>query len=439
MVINTISNDGILEVKSYDGTSRQLEFSQSESFPERSPFIWNFFRQDSNHAYVRGKISYEGGCRNNVIISPYEDNRLINVRDAFVLVTDSGIEVSPVSDISGRISERKIGLLNKGVRYHVPKSVLERENLLEKDIDYLAREVKQRYGVKSRRISMIPSMSKMGGIYYIEGKDGHRYILKYRSKNKARAELLSLITQSIPDFFPRVYPRIDSPDYTVEMGDGWYGLESFFEGHSKEKNLDYFSLLGRQMALLHQRLAGFSRSNKSLEATLFSEDGYLKGGSALSFYLDLSTRLPQSSHLLGELERILNKDFTGKIDSLPKFLIHRDLNQSNILWINENPKVVDLESIMISTRISEFIPALVLGGNRSRPAYVKGSLLRLVNSYNRFGKNSLTHEEEKTLPNLLKYSLLRYYIVRTIRRNMDEENYCGELKRDLDIIGEESL
>ena len=423
----------MLEIILYNGNSGGKEISQLD-YPLERPFSsqrWNFFRQENNHAYVKGDVFYQGDCRNNVLISPYRNNRLVNVRNAFVFVGDSFIEVSPISDISNAINKGKRKLSNQEIDYHIPKAVFERENLIEKDPDYVTREMKRRYGVESKKISMIPSTSKMGGIYSIEGKDGHKYILKYRAKNKERAELVSIITGSVPDFFPRIYHRVDNLDYTFEMEDGWYGLESFFEGSSKEKNLDYFSLLGEHIDLLHQQLADFSQNNKNLERVLFSEEGYLRESSFVSIYLDLATKTPKHNFLLSELEKIIDKDFSSRIDSLPKFLIHRDLNQSNILWINEKPKIIDPESIMISTRIREFIPALVLGENRSRPQYIEGSLLKLINSYNKSGKNSLSHEEENILPTLLKYSLLRYYVVRTIRRNIKEEGYLNELEKDL--------
>jgi len=240
--------------------------------------------------------------------------------------------------------------------------------------------------------------------------------------------------ESIPDFFPKIYSRTDNFGYTSDMIDGWYGLESFIKGFNKERNLDYFSLLGGYINLLHQQLDSFSRSN-NLES-LISEDSYLSESNIASIFLDLLINSQKHDFLLSEIEKIIAENLSFKIKSLRKSLIHRDLNQSNILWIRETPKIIDSESIRIATRINEFIPALILKGNRNRPNYIKGSLSTLINSYNKVGRNILSKDEEDILPSLLKYSLLRYYVIRTIRRNIEKKDYL-ELEKDLNKLNED--
>jgi len=125
-----------LEITSYNGNSGKKETSRLESsseclFPSQT---WNFFRQENNQAYVKGNVFYEDCCRNNVIISPCRNNRLVDVKNAFVFVGDSFIEVSPISNISNAIDKGKRKLSGQEISYHIPQSVFEKENLIEKDV-----------------------------------------------------------------------------------------------------------------------------------------------------------------------------------------------------------------------------------------------------------------------------------------------------------------
>ena len=77
--------------------------------------------------------------------------------------------------------------------------------------------------------------------------------------------------ESIPDFFPKIYSRTDNFGYTSDMIDGWYGLESFIKGFNKERNLDYFSLLGGYINLLHQQLDSFSKIRELITKIIISQ------------------------------------------------------------------------------------------------------------------------------------------------------------------------
>ena len=129
------TKNGMLKIVSYNGNSGQREISQLEFHLEKSfsSQIWNFFRQENNHAYVEGDVFYQGDCRNNVIISPYIHNKLVNVRNAFIFVGDSFIEISPILDISNAIDKGKRKLSKRKIDYNIPKAVFEREKLIEKD------------------------------------------------------------------------------------------------------------------------------------------------------------------------------------------------------------------------------------------------------------------------------------------------------------------
>src|SRR3989344_986254 len=93
--------NGIMKIISYEGNSMPKEISQLESCLEKNySQELDFFRQGNNHAYVGGKIHYKGECKNNLLISPYKNNELSNVNNAFVFVGDSCIEISPITNIS---------------------------------------------------------------------------------------------------------------------------------------------------------------------------------------------------------------------------------------------------------------------------------------------------------------------------------------------------
>src|SRR3989344_6941833 len=140
--------NGIMKIASYEGNSMSKEVFQLESCLENYFQEWDFFRQQNNYAYICGKIHYKEECRNNLVISPYKNNELSNVNNAFVFVGNSFIEISPITNISNAIHKGEMKLSHRKINYHVPKTVYERENLLEKDFEKLKRKIKQKYKLK---------------------------------------------------------------------------------------------------------------------------------------------------------------------------------------------------------------------------------------------------------------------------------------------------
>ena len=430
-----------LEVTGYNGNSEKRERFQLESRSEIpiSSQRWNFFRQENNHAYVHGGISYEGDCKNNVIISPYRTNRLVNVKDAFIFVGDLFIEVSPISDISNAINKGKRKLSNQEINYYIPKSVFERENLGEKDIEDLKREIAQRYRIKSELVFPINSERTKNCIYYVKGEDEKEYVLKFRGRDKERAEILSQIAENIPNYFPTNFRRRDSASFTFEIGEELYGLEEFIRDVSpKTRDLRYFSLLGAHMGLLHGQFSSFIDSNKESEKVLVLTGEYTTESNLVSLYLDLSRNESGHRFLLSELERIIEEKLDDRMDSFPKGLIHRDLNHSNLIWRGDNFKIVDSETINIFSRLHEFESPLLFRGDMEKPIYTKNSLSIIVHAYNQSGKVPLSKEEIRMLPYLLKYALLRNFVVRKIRRGLKDESYLDKIKRNLELIDEDS-
>jgi len=73
-----------------------------------------------------------------------------------------------------------------------------------------------------------------------------------------------------------------------------------------------------------------------------------------------------------------------------------------------------------------------------KPKYIKNSLKVIIHSYNKSSEIPLSKEEIKILPSLLKYTLLRNFVIRKIRRNETNKIYLDEVKRNLEIIDEDS-
>lgn len=84
------------QITDYDGFS-DGEISQNRSsFQDGNPRSteWNFYREESNHAYLKNNnVLYRGYCHNNLIISSNADVELSNTKNAFVFIEDSHVEI----------------------------------------------------------------------------------------------------------------------------------------------------------------------------------------------------------------------------------------------------------------------------------------------------------------------------------------------------------
>ena len=200
----------------------------------------------------------------------------------------------------------------------------------------------------------------------------------------------------------------------------------------------YFSLLGGHIGLLHNHFSNFLKRNKWIKEVLAPIGSRTSESNLISFYFDLATGKTNNTVLLSELERIIEKDLDTQMRSLPIALIHGDLNHSNLIWQENNPKIVDSETIKHSSRLNEFESPLLFGGNMEKPRYIKGSLEVMAYSYNQSSKVPLSKEEIKVLPSLLKYALLQNFVVRKIRRRLKDESYLGEITENLKLIDDSS-
>ncbi len=276
-------------------------------------------------------------------------------------------------------------------------------------------------------------------MYHIKDNCEKEYVLKFRGRNKERVDLLSKIAQEIPDFFPLNFCRKDNGNFTFEICGELYGLEKFVKtSYQKQRNLEYFSSLGNHIGLLHNHFSNFLRKNKEVKRLLISSGSNVSESNFISFYLDLANNERRNIILLSELKNIIKKDLVNKIKTLPVSLVHGDLNYSNLIWQKKNFKIVDSETIKNSTRLSEFEAPLLFEGNMAKPKYIKNSLEVMVHAYNQSSEMPLSKEEIKILPSLLKYALLRNFVVRKIRKKLKDKNYFDGIIENLKLIDENS-
>lgn len=432
----------LLEVSSFNGNSMGVEthkFSPSLSNSPRTIDTYNFFRQGDNCSYVGGEVAYVGTCRNNLIISSYKHNLVENVMNSFIFADNGQVTLFPISNIPTAIDLGKKALSNYRINYNLPLSVFERENLVNKDLESLMNSVKQIYGVHAEGISRETTARTRNGLFYLISHGEREYVLKFRGRNLQRAELLAQVTRSIPNYFPFNFCRQDNNLFTFRLGNELYGLEEFVKGSGRmSRNLDYFSLLGYHMGLLHNQFQGLFRSGIKKELML-SVGNRLSESNLVSFYLDLAIDKDSNEELLSVMGEVIKQNIGAQIKSSPIFLIHGDLNYSNLIWEGKIPKIVDSETLMSSFRLNEFESPLLFEGNMSTPSYLKGSLKSIEDSYNQSSNIPLNRDEVNILPFLLKYSFLRNFVIRKIRRGKILESPSPrEIVKNIELIEEDS-
>jgi Ser/Thr protein kinase RdoA (MazF antagonist) len=435
--ISTSGNISKLEINDYNGNSRE-NFKQLIKF-RKFPEELNFFRERDNHSYIVGEINYQGECRNNLIVSSYEINSLKNVKNALIFANLDKIEISPISTFSDFFEENKKLLLGK-INYHIPKRVFMREDLPLINLDSLKEKLTEKYGLKPKKISHLGGGRSQNGGYFIQDETKRKFVFKFRGEDEERSELISKMLNKVPEYFPKIYPRLDGFNrYTLEIGGNRFGLEEFIEQtEKKEISLEYFSLFGKHLGKFHNQLSLASLGDAPLKKILTCGENFNES-SMFSLYIDLINNEKKGNELfLKFINEMVSGDFYKGIKGLPSKLIHRDLNSSNVLWIGDKPKIIDLEFLGFYKRINEFVAPLLLDGNMRRPNYLKSSFQNLIESYDSVANETLSQNEKEILPNLLKYSLLKFYVVRSIRRGIEDREYLQVLKNNFKDIGEKN-
>jgi Ser/Thr protein kinase RdoA (MazF antagonist) len=260
-------------------------------------------------------------------------------------------------------------------------------------------------------------------------------MLKYYGKDLNLFETqTSLLKEN--SLFPNV---IASKNQTLPIiiGDSIYYLEEFLEGNSfPEDRKSHYSLIGKHMALIHNEFNKKHSLIKGLEKHLIQEGDPFSESNLISMKIDLGESFKEyfsTESIISFFEKIQNAQ-----NSLPFQIIHGDLNKANLIWKRGKAKAIDFEMIHLSKRIHEFIPALLFEGNLSIPKYNSNSLKQILEEYNSHSNMGLTIEETNILPDLLKISLIKSYVIYNLRRNLENDSFKHQIEESLKILEEET-
>lgn len=395
----------------------------------------NFFREGDNNAYVKGAVFYQEKCNNTIIISPSSSNKLVDVKDAFIFIEGNRISIYPIFNMLGVLDIGKKILFNSEIKYNIPQSVFNRERIYKKNLKDLTKIINSIYGLDIQNIFSISSGRALNGLYKVTDKNLREFILKFKGRDQEKAEKIARLTSAIPKFFSSPIYRRDGTGFTFDLNGEIYGLEEFISNNSpKDRNLEYFNQLGLIISELHLTFHNFLRNNKNGDLSFLSNERYTSESNLISFYLDLFINERRDNPLLSELEKIILMDPPKKLNSLKRILIHRDLNYSNILWTENAPRIIDSETITIAPRIKEFESPLLLEGNMKKPQYVSKSFKTIIRGYDKKNNPPISNEEREILFMLLKYSLVRNFVVRKIRRGNPDQNYLENILKNLNAL-----
>jgi len=169
--------------------------------------IIHSFREGNNFAYASGKVNFLKKCDNVLVISDAPKFELSDVRDKFILVREGSSKVFPITEIPKFFDEVFKNLEGKQINYNIPKSVLIRESLLEKDMNDLLKEVGRRYSINPVEIKSLKGGRTNFGVFYVKDTLGKEYVLKYQGQNSKKAESIARVSNLYPEFFSKFFPR----------------------------------------------------------------------------------------------------------------------------------------------------------------------------------------------------------------------------------------
>lgn len=395
---------------------------------------WNFYREGSNHAYTSGgEPSYGRNCSNNLIISQRDFVSLEDVQNSFIFCDEKSSQIYPVSEMKRAIHLAREIIPKESIIYHIPKNILRVEKLPKIALRNIAAQIKKSFGIGLTELHS-PSENYNSGVYFVSDDKNMKYVLRNIGRNPDHLEELASISNSIPNFFPRVKQVLDKVPRThsIKIGEDFYSLESFEESDSTINVDSQPKLVGKIMAKLHNSLNEVFHNNPNL-IRYFSKSRGFNESSLFSMYLDLDRSSFEHGCLLSKLERIIGLNKGQNFEKLSLGAIHGDLNTSNILSKNGSPKIIDLENLAYTERIKEFSPALLFRG-KQRVRYKEGSVEDVVNAYQQESQKPLTEEELSLLPEFLIISTIKSYLTKNLRRSLLNENYLMETKGILSRI-----
>jgi len=327
--------------------------------------------------------------------------------------------------------EKVISLLDgKAVIYNIPEKVFQRENLIRKNPENLEKILLNNYGLLSKEIK---GNVKRNGIFQVSNGEKDK-IFKYFGDNEERVESISEITKELYPLFPLI-EKTNSGKHYVSLEDGLYILEEFIQGNiNPERDSQYFNNLGETSALMHNKLLQLIKENPNLGRELLPDTKYFSESNLISLAIDLS--LQGHFDISSDFQRF--EELKKGIESLPDYFIHGDLNSSNVVETSDGLRFIDLERMKKSKRILEFESPLIFAGNMEVPVYIPGSIMCLVEGYNKQSSEELKNNEIYLVKMLLEYSLIKNFVIRNIRRK-EKENTKRNLLKNISLLRKEKL
>jgi Ser/Thr protein kinase RdoA (MazF antagonist) len=397
---------------------------------------WIGTRDKDNFAYTLGQKSvYSKSCKNSLIITDKKEG-LIHGRSNHALIQNKGKSyLIPITKIDRilEVSEEMIGF--EKIFYKKPNSILEREILIDFDEEFIRKNIFENYRIQIDSIKEIETKKGNHRVYEVSSEENKKFMLKYHGKDLKLFDAQIKILQGNP-FFPKIIPTKNLSSHLC-FGDSVYYLEDFVEGNPFPLNKDsYYNLAGKYLALLHNKFNKKIILTNNLESILSKESDNFSESNLVSMSIDLMNSHNNES-LLRELNSI-QETFSQRLNILPNQIIHGDLNKSNLIWQENTPTLIDFETIALSKRVNEFIPALLFEGNLSIPKYDPQSLKEILNSYNFHSHNKLTQNELVLLPDLLKISPIKSYVIYTLRRNLENESFKHQIEESLKTLEKET-
>ncbi|MBN1353914.1 MAG: methyltransferase domain-containing protein, partial [Candidatus Omnitrophica bacterium] len=294
--------------------------------------------------------------------------------------------------------------------------------------------VEMEYGLKIKKCSCLTGgISLRAGPFLIETDKG-KFVIKQLPEGRKNAEFelqfhlaLSYAGLPVAQVLRRRQENIDIRNYYIQADKKMFFVEDFIEkgaNVSRRAATDgHFYQIGKTMAKMHKVFSADSLTATRMDDVLSRFELLRPEETLLRFEGDLLTKRedpgykmsPLENELLDSLDDVLDAlklIGSGDFHSLPKSMVHADLNCSNIKFDERGEicGIYDFSLAKCASRIIDFInPLLVVpygeGGGRF---WNKDQLLAMVRGYQEeAGQKGLTREE---LSKLL-YALLAAQIL----------------------------
>ena len=399
-------------------------------------YEWLGAREKDNFSYTRGGIPiYDPTCNNSIIISNLEKGITKRISNHALIETPERSYLIPITEIDEIIGVSKEILKRERIFYKKPNSIFEMQTLEELSEKEIKQKILENYNIEIKNLFEVKTKKGNNRVYKVVSKEDKEFMLKYQGKDQELFEVQASFLKNMFSF-PRIMPTINSNHFILFQGN-LYALEEFIGGEKFPLNKEnYFELVGKHLALMHNEFNKRIIPRKNLENVLIQEGNPLNESNLISMQIDLDT-MQDNEYFLKEIASFSDA-LVQTVNSFPDQIIHGDLNKSNLIWNENNATTIDSETIQFSKRIRDFIPALLFEGNLNTPSYTPNSLKELIDSYDLHSTKGLSKDEKNILPELLKFSLIKSYVIYVLRRNLEDEDFKNQIINNLEILGGET-